>query len=264
MGMNSDTGRVDVHHVVSRIVNRYIAVLSDEAGEGNVREWLIRFREKLWKLCQNPSGLCSVDVLNSSIEDLLRSYERFLYETAYAYEIKLRVYEILLKILSEIEDYLRTRSITGFSYSSKLEKPSMHRVEIVFKPGIDKREKLHLEISGLGGYYESFTISSSRNLIEMPTGSYKLRLLKGGSEVYRESFKVSGDVTLSIALEKVLKKHSEAMRRGAREIGRVAGVGRWRVRTSLKRIVRVVTDLRYIAVILILMILVLDLIILLR
>ncbi|MEZ0290080.1 MAG: hypothetical protein ABWJ42_03190 [Sulfolobales archaeon] len=253
---------IDIHYIVSRIVNKYIALLGDSGSEREVREWLLTFREDIWRRCESPLGYCPLEKVDRAIRQLVDSYRRFLVETAYSYESKIRVYEYMRKILSEIEEYIRSK-IPQYSIGGEIEKPSIHKLEIVLRPSLDKRERLYLEIIGVGDYRESFIISSPKNLIEIPVGSYQVRLLRGDSEIYRERVIVTRDTTLSIALEQIQKTREEKRIVNRDKI--VADIrSSKRYISTLRRILRRAYDLNFIAIILLITLLIVDLIILLR
>ncbi len=215
LGDNSNSSNeslIDIHFIVSRIINRYIALSKDPVIEKYVIPWLLIFRDNLWRFCEKPSGLCSVSRLNEALEIFVRSYRDFLYGTGASIEIKERVYSFIKEIFDQVIDYVK-KSYPEYKPLVNIDKPDKYRVEMFMK-NIKEQDlrRLVIEIEGSEGLLSRYEFRRSREVLELPVGTYQIKVINGGNIIYRNILRVDRDSSLSIDLgrESIEKKSSPA------------------------------------------------------
>jgi hypothetical protein len=254
---------IDVHHISSKIISRYIAVLNDYGVEKELKDWLYSMRERLWKECSSPSGLCSLDNVDKVINMLINDYERFLLGTSYSFDEKMRIYRSLYEILDEINRFIKMK-YDKYDLLQRLRKPSLHKLEISIKNiDIKRASPLRLELSDpYKGALQTYVIESRRESIDVPVGTYQIRLLDGEREIYKTMIRVSEDSVLNISIDTELEKEKRGRRIKRTIEKRKETFYRGRLEVFLKIFSR--KDLNTIALIILLILVILDIIILLR
>jgi hypothetical protein len=263
---SSEEVLIDTHFIVSRIINRYIALQSDPVFERHVLPWLQVFRDSLWRFCEKPSGLCSVDKFNDALEIFVKSYRDFLYNTGAPIEIKEKIYFYVKEIIDQVIEFIR-KNYPNYSPSVSIDKPDKYRVELNMKNIKDQDlRKMILEIQGSEGVVSKYELKRSREILELPVGTYQIRVISGDKEIYRDVLRVHRDSSLSIDLSKDISKRHELSPRQIIHAGREAVVQIPRKKYSaskikIKRLINYLAHVDVIALILLMILLIIDLLI---
>ncbi|MGC9010174.1 MAG: hypothetical protein ACP5I7_06145 [Sulfolobales archaeon] len=263
---SSEEVLIDTHFIVSRIINRYIALQGDPVFERHVLPWLQVFRDSLWRFCEKPSGLCSVDKFNDALEIFVKSYRDFLYNTGAPIEIKEKIYFYVKEIIDQVIEFIR-KNYPNYSPSVSIDKPDKYRVELNMKNIKDQDlRKMILEIQGSEGVVSKYELKRSREILELPVGTYQIRVISGDKEIYRDVLRVHRDSSLSIDLSKDISKRHELSPRQIIYAGKEAAVQIPRKKYSaskikIKRLINYLAHVDVIALILLMILLIIDLLI---
>jgi len=263
---SSEEVLIDTHFIVSRIINRYIALPNDPVFERYVVSWLQSFRDNLWRLCDRPSGLCSLDRFNGALEIFIKSYRDFLYNTGASIEVKEKVYSYVREIIDQLIEYIR-KSYPRYEPPVSIDKPDKYRIELNMRNIRDQDlRKMILEIQGSEGIVSRYELRRNREVLELPVGTYQIRVISGDKEIYRDVLKVYRDSSLSIDLAgEIIKRHETSPRQiihAGREI--VIQIPRRKSSASkirIRRLINYLSRLDIIALILLIILLIIDLII---
>lgn len=240
-------------------------MLTNDPIDKYLSSWLSDFRENLWRTCKSPTGLCDLEDLDKALKILVKQYNDFLYSTGAPIEIKNKTYSVMREIIDQVIEFIR-KTYPGYNLSTEIERPSSYRLELnmrnIQESGL---RKLILEIRGAEGLASRYEIKRSREVLELPIGTYQLRIYSGDKELFSDVIKVSGDSSLTIDLPK-RRSREQSTRDLLSGRGKVVvQIPRRRIfrRISVKNILKRLSRLDIVSIALLIILVVIDLLILL-
>jgi len=94
---------IDLHYIISRIINKYIGSLDPgDVYERELANTLIFLRESMWRSCGSSGGLCGEEVVIGSLDLLKNSYNLLVLRSGAPYDVKMKIYRIFKDLVNEI------------------------------------------------------------------------------------------------------------------------------------------------------------------
>jgi len=179
---------IDLHYIISRIINKYIGSLDPgDMYERELANTLIFLRESMWRSCGSSGGLCGEEVVTGSLDLLRNSYNLLVLRSGAPYEVKMKIYRIFKELLDEINSYGKKNLGHDLVTTEWLREPKLYRLSVRVRGKNIPREAV-VEVIGHNYYSEKDKVNPRENIFNLAEGEYLVRLsIEGNVAVQKRS-----------------------------------------------------------------------------
>jgi len=192
---------IDLHYIISRIINKYIGSLdSSNAYERELAQSLVVLRESMWRSCGSSGGICGEEVVASSLDFLKSSFNLLVLRSGAPYEVKMKIYRVFRDLVEEINSYGR-RSLGHDLLSTEwLREPRIYRLSVRVRGRNIPREAV-VEVIGHNSYSEKDKVNPRENVFNLAEGEYLVRLSIEGSVAAQKQVFLDRDYELELVYQ---------------------------------------------------------------
>ena len=197
--------KIDIHYIISRIINRYIGELNDDIEyERELRNLLDNLRDEMWESCGDSRGLCDEETVIELINTSLKSgFELIITKYSAVKEAKTRIIDVVREIVNSINEHTRESVGRDIIETSWITTPSTYRVKITINRDIDPEARL--EIINDAGIKIILKPENREVKTELAKGTYIARLVSRGMIYAQKRFEVYRDLELNIVPKDIEK-----------------------------------------------------------
>jgi hypothetical protein len=180
---------IDLHYIISRIINKYIGSLDPgDVYERELANTLIFLRESMWRSCGSSGGLCGEEVVIGSLDLLKNSYNLLVLRSGAPYDVKMKIYRIFKDLVDEINSYGKKNLGHDLVTTEWLREPRLYRLLVRVRGKNIPREAV-VEVIGHNHYSEKDKVNPRENIFNLAEGEYLVRLsIEGNVAAQRQIF----------------------------------------------------------------------------
>ncbi|MDT7890160.1 MAG: hypothetical protein RQ885_14455 [Desulfurococcales archaeon] len=200
---------VDLHYIISRIINKYIGSLSSEdIYERELANTLIYLRESMWRSCGSSGGLCGEEVVINSLDLLKSSYNTLVLRSGAPYSAKIKIYRLFKDLIEEINGYSKRNLGHDLLSTDWLREPRQYRLIVRVKGRNIPREAV-VEVIGHNHYSQKEKVNPKENVFNLAEGEYLVRLSIEGSVASQKQVFLERDYEIELVYQEPQKMHQK-------------------------------------------------------
>jgi len=204
---------VDLHYIISRIINKYIGSLdSTNVYERELAQSLVVLRESMWRSCGSSGGLCGEEVVASSLDSLRSVFNILVLRSGAPYEVKMKIYRVFRDLVDEINSYGRRNVGHDLLATEWLREPRVYRLSVRVR-GRNIPKEAVVEVIGHNHFSEKDRVNPRENIFSLAEGEYLVRLSIEGSIAAQKQVFLDRDYEVELVYQepqKVQQKPREA------------------------------------------------------
>ncbi len=212
---------IDLHYIISRIINKYIGSLDPgNVYERELANTLIFLRESMWRSCGSSGGLCGEEVVISSLDLLKNSYNLLVLRSGAPYNVKMKIYRIFKDLVDEINSYGKRNLGHDLVTTEWLREPRLYKLLVRVRGKNIPREAL-VEVIGHNHYSEKDKVNPRENIFNLAEGEYLVRLSIEGNVAAQKQIFLDRDYEVELVYQespKVSQKQKLVEKRIARNV----------------------------------------------
>ncbi len=212
---------IDLHYIISRIINKYIGSLDPgDVYERELANTLIFLRESMWRSCGSSGGLCGEEVVIGSLDLLKNSYNLLVLRSGAPYNVKMKIYKIFRDLVDEINSYGERNLGHDLVTTEWLREPRLYRLLVRVRGKNIPREAV-VEVIGHNHYSEKDKVNPRENIFNLAEGEYLVRLSIEGNVAAQKQIFLDRDYEVELVYQespKVSQKQKVVEKRIARKV----------------------------------------------